>query len=76
MADAVGAACAALAPLSRLLETHVLAAERLHGDDTTVPALAKGKTDTGRCSVYVRDDRPIGGAAPPAAMFYYSRQRW
>jgi transposase len=35
MADVVGAACAALPPLSRLLETHVLAAERLHGDDTT-----------------------------------------
>ena len=27
---------------------HVLAAERLHGDDTTVPILAKGKTVTGR----------------------------
>src|SRR5271165_4610163 len=75
MADAVGAACAALAPLSRLLEAHVLEASRLHGDDTTVPVLAKGKTDTGRCWVYVRDDRPFGGPAPPAAMFYYSRDR-
>ena len=35
----------------------------------------QGKTDTGRCSVYVRDDRPFGGCAPPAAMFYYSRYR-
>jgi transposase IS66 family protein len=34
----------------------VLSAERLHGDDTTVPILAKGKTDTGRAWVYVRDD--------------------
>ena len=42
---------------------------------TTVPVLAKGKTDTGRCWVYVRDDRPFGGPAPPAAMFYYSRDR-
>ena len=75
MADAVGAACTALAPLSRLLESHVLAAERLHGDDTTVPVLAVGKTDTGRCWVCVRDDRPFGGPAPPAAMFYYSRDR-
>ena len=75
MADAVGAACTALAPLSRLLEAHVLEASRLHGDDTTVPVLAKGKTDTGRCWVYVRDDRPFGGTAPPAAMFYYSRDR-
>ena len=41
----------------------------------TVPVLAKGKTDTGRCWVYVRDDAPFGGAGPPAAMFYYSRDR-
>jgi len=47
----------------------------LHGDDTTVPVLARGKTDLGRCWVYVRDDRPFGGPAPPAAMFYYSRDR-
>ncbi len=75
LADQVGACCAVLAPLSRCLEAHVLAAERLHGDDTTVPVLASGKTDTGRCWVYVRDDRPFGGTAAPAAMFYYSRDR-
>ena len=63
LADQVGACCAVLAPLLRRLEAHVLAAERLHGDDTTVPVLAKGKTDTGRCWVYVRDDRPFGGQA-------------
>jgi transposase len=75
MADAVGASCVALDPLLRLVEAHVLAAERLHGDDTTVPVLAKGKTDIGRCWVYVRDDKPFGGTTPPAAMFYYSRDR-
>jgi transposase len=75
MADAVGAVCVALDPLRRLIEAHVMAAERLHGDDTTVPVLAKGKTDTGRCWVYVRDDKPFGGVGPPAAMFYYSRDR-
>jgi hypothetical protein len=53
----------------------VLAAERLHGDDTTVPVLAKGKTHTGRIWVYARDDRPFGGNDPPAATFYYSRDR-
>src|SRR5579864_3898167 len=68
MADAVGAGCVALNPVLRLVEAHVMAAERLHGDDTTVPVLAKGKTDTGRCWVYVRDDRPYGGPGPPAAM--------
>jgi transposase len=75
MADAVGAVCAALDPLRQLIEAHVMAAERLHGDDTTVPVLAKGKTDTGRCWIYVRDDAPFGGSDPPAAMFYYSRDR-
>ncbi len=75
LADQVGAGCAVLEPLLRRVEAHAFAAERLHGDDTTVPVLAKGKTHTGRCWVYVRDDRPFGGRAPPAAMFYYSRDR-
>ena len=48
LADQVGACCAVLTPLLRRVEAHVFAAERLHGDDTTVPVLAKGKTDTGR----------------------------
>jgi transposase len=74
-ADAVGAACSVLDPLLRLVEAHVMAADRLHGDDTTVPVLALGKCDVGRCWTYVRDDRPFGGADPPAAMFYYSRNR-
>jgi len=75
LADHVGACAAALAPLHALIEAHVLAAERLHGDDTTVPILAKGKTDVGRIWVYVRDDRPFGGRGPPAALFYASRDR-
>jgi len=75
LADQVGGCCAVLAPLIRRIEQYVFAAERLHSDDTIVPVLAKGKTDTGRCWVYVRDDRPFGGSTPPAAMFYYSRDR-
>ncbi len=75
LADQVGACCAALQPIHARLIAHVLAAERLHGDDTTVPVLAKGKTVTGRCWTYVRDDRPFGGRAPPAALFFYSRDR-
>src|SRR5438067_5255747 len=75
LADQVGACCAVLTPLLRRVEAHVFAAERLHGDDTTVPVLATGKADIGRCWVYVRDDRPFGGRDPPAAMFYYSRDR-
>ena len=75
LADQVGACTAALKPLHRLIEAHVLAAERLHGDDTTVPVLAKVRTDIGRIWTYVRDDRPFGGPAPPAAVFHYSRDR-
>jgi transposase len=75
LADQVGACAAVLAPLFGRIEAHVLAAARLHGDDTTVPVLAKGKCDTGRCWTYVRDDRPFGGPDPPAALFYYSRDR-
>jgi transposase len=75
LADQVGACTTALTPLHRLIEAHVLAAERLHADDTTVPILAKGKTTTGRIWTYVRDDRPFGGPDPPAALFYASRDR-
>jgi transposase len=75
LADQVGACTAILQPLHALIERHVLAAERLHGDDTTVPILAKGKTVTGYIWTYVRDDRPFGGPAPPAALYYASRDR-
>ncbi|PYE99014.1 transposase [Rhodopseudomonas faecalis] len=75
LADQVGGCTLALMPLFKRLEAHVLTAERLHGDDTTVPVLAKGKTATGRIWVYVRDDKPFGGQAPPGAVFYYSRDR-
>jgi Transposase IS66 family len=75
LADQVGGCTAVLMPLFKRLEAYVLSAERLHGDDTRVPVLAKGKTDTGRIWVYVRDDKPFGGPAPPGAVFYYSRDR-
>ena len=75
LADQVGACAAALAPLHDRIAAHVLGAERLHGDDTPVPVLAKGRTETGRLWVYVRDDRPFAGGAPPAALYRYSRDR-
>jgi transposase len=75
LADQVGACTAALEPLHALIEGHVLAAARLHGDDTIVPILAKGQTVKGHIWTYVRDDRPFGGRAPPAALYYASRDR-
>jgi transposase len=53
----------------------VFEAERLHGDDTTIPILAKGQCTTGRIWTYVRDDMPFGGPDPPAAVFYASSDR-
>jgi transposase len=75
MADHVGACAATLLPLHELIKAHVFAAERIHGDDTTVPVLAKVQTRTGRLWTYVRDDRPFGGVDPPAAVFFYSPDR-
>ena len=74
LADLVGTAAAVLTPLHELVRQHVLGAERLHGDDTTVPVLAKGKTVTGRLWAYVRDDRPFG-QGEPAVLFHYSPDR-
>jgi transposase len=47
LADWVGTAAAVLSPLHALIRAHVLAAERLHGDDTTVPLLARGQDGHG-----------------------------
>jgi transposase len=75
LADWVGAAAATLMPLIDMIRAHVFAAERIHADDTTVPVLAKGKTRVGRLWTYVCDDRPFAGPDPPAAVFFYSRDR-
>jgi transposase len=75
LADQVGHGTLAVMPLFHLIERHVLAAERLHGDDTTIRILAKGKCTTGRIWTYVRDDRSFAGPAPPAAVYYASSDR-
>jgi transposase len=75
LADHVGACAHALQPLFDLIEVYVMAAQRLHADDTHIPVLAKGKCDKARLWTYVRDDRPFGGPDPPAVLYYYSRDR-
>ena len=59
------------------IRAHVFAADKIHGDDTTVPVLepSLGRTRTGRLWVYVRDDRRFCGDAPPAAAYFYSPDR-
>lgn len=75
LADLIGHACVALTPIHALIARHVLDAGRLHGDDTTVPLLARGGAKTARLWTYVRDDRPWDGGAPPAALFHFSTDR-
>ena len=62
LAGWVGASSELLSPLVAALHRHVLAASKLHADDTPIPVLApgNGKTKTGRLWTYVRDDRPAG----------------
>lgn len=77
LAEWVGASHTLLRPLLAVLKTYVLAADKLHADDTPVPVLApgKGRTQTGRVWTYVRDDRPAGSQAAPAVYFAYSPDR-
>jgi len=55
MAKWVAEASHLLEPLVEALRRYVLAADKLHGDDTPVPVLApgNGKTKTGRLWTYV-----------------------
>jgi len=77
LADWVGGSSGLLDPLVEALRRYVMAAGKLHADDTRVPVLAPGtgKTKTGRLWTYVRDDRPAGDAAAPAVWFAYSVDR-
>jgi transposase len=77
LCDWVGQAAWLLQPIVDGIRRHVFAADKIHGDDTTVPVLSPGlgRTKTGRLWVYVRDDRPFCGTAPPAAAYFYSPDR-
>jgi len=75
LADQIGWVAAATKPVFELIEQHAFESGRLHADDTTVPLLAKYKTDIARIWTYVCDDAPFGGDRPPVALFYYSRNR-
>jgi hypothetical protein len=77
LADWVGGTSKLLGPLVEALRRYVMAASKLHADDTPVPVFApgQGKTKTGRLWTYVRDDRPAGDSAAPAVWFAYSPDR-
>ena len=77
LADWVGSASHLLEPLVAAISRHVLAADKLHADDTPVPVLCPGRGTTrqGRLWTYVRDDRAAADDSPPAVWFAYSPDR-
>ncbi len=77
LADWVGQTARLMRPLVDAVGTHVMAADRVHADETTVPVLdpGRGRTKTGRLWCYVRDDQPFGGKAPPGVLYCYSPDR-
>jgi transposase len=77
LASWVGEASELLEPLVSALGRYVLAAQKLHADDTPVPVLdpGRGRTKTGRLWTYVRDDRSAAGPDPPAVWYRYSPDR-
>ena len=77
LADWLGGVAHLVQPLVDALGRYVLAANKLHADDTPVPVLQPGRgvTKTGRLWTYVRDDRPAGSDDAPAVWFQYSPDR-
>jgi transposase len=77
LATWVGGVARLLEPLVDVLGRYVLAADKVHADDTPVPVLdpGRGKTKTGRLWTYVRDDRPAASRDPPAVWYRYSPNR-
>jgi len=77
LAGWVGKSAELVAPLVEAVARHVVAGGQLHADDTPVPVLApgRGKTRLGRQWVYLRDERPHAGPAPPAVLYRYTPDR-
>jgi transposase len=77
LAEWVAGVSRLVAPLVDALGRYVLAANKVHADDTPAPVLApgRGRTKTGRLWTYVRDDRPSGSRDPPAVWYRYSPDR-
>jgi transposase len=77
LADWVGRSTDLLKPLSKALASYVMAADRLHGDDTPVPVLdpGRGKAKQGRLWAYVKDGRPWQDGTASAVRYCYSSDR-
>ena len=73
----VGYAAAEIAPVVSRLKEILLSSARVFADETTVPVLdpGRGRTKTGYFWAVARDDRPWGGADPPAVVYSYAPGR-
>lgn len=67
-------------PLIDRIEAEVMGSDLLHADDTPIRVLDRSLRDKGlgkgvkkgRIWMYVRDQRPWTGAAPPGAVYYFA----
>ena len=77
LAGWTGQAAALLDPVVSRIRAAVLAAGKIHADDTPVPVLdpGRGKTATGRLWVYAADDRASGSTTPPATWYRFTPDR-
>ncbi|BAQ67585.1 transposase [Rhodovulum sulfidophilum] len=83
LVDWCGGAMKALQPLIELVGKEVMASDLLHADDTPVRVLDRSRRGRGlgkggkqgRSWVYVRDQRPWAGMAPPGAVYHFSPDR-
>jgi transposase len=77
LAEWVGGCTRLIEPLTEALARYVMAAGKLHADDTPVPVLdpGRGRTKTGRLWTYVRDDGPAASEEAPAVVFRYAPDR-
>jgi transposase len=77
LAHWVGAAAAELQPLHDHLLAGLKASPKLFCDETRCPVLdpGRGETKTGFMWALARDDRPWGGADPPAVAYRYAPGR-
>ena len=77
LADWTGTGALEVVPLVRRMREILLASPRLFADETTMPVLdpGRGKTKKGYAWAIARDDRPWGGADPPAVVFHYAPGR-
>jgi transposase len=77
LADWVGRAAWLLRPLHERLLMKLKGSTKLFADETTAPVLdpGRGRTKTGQLWAYARDDRPWGGADPPAVVYVYAPDR-